>query len=183
MVDKKGRAVSWNFNEVGDSLEQTAGCRYETWLQVLFAHRRTLSENSVSTSSSKSPRSWTKVEVPTKRSRQPFSQRGAATGSILNALMQDTQRRARKTNNESCGGRRKIKERWQAIYLYVELSAEKIPNKLNLVSVLSRSSGKCLNVSALKHSLQSFLTFYHRLSQSSCLWMKWCLTLFWLITV
>lgn len=83
--------------------QSVAGARHY-YYNVFFAHRRTLSENSISTSCSKSPRSWTKVEVPTKRSKQPLSQRGAATGFFLKALTQNPQRRARKTNNVSCSG-------------------------------------------------------------------------------
>lgn len=125
---------------------------------MLFAHRRTLSENSISTSCSKSPRSWTKVEVQTRRSRHSLSQRGAATSSILKALMRNIRRRARKTNNVSCGGSSKsgINRYKNAgrifIFMWNRLLGEKKqPNKLNLASVLSQSSAVCLKVSALKH--------------------------------
>lgn len=151
---------------------------------MLFAHRRTLSENSISTSCSKSPRSWTKVEVQTRRSRQSLSQRGAATSYILKALMRNIRRRARKTNNVSCGGSSKsgINRYKNAgrlfIFMWNRLLGKK---KTNQTSWTWLQFWARVPVCALKCPLWNtavMLTFYYRPFQGSCLCMKLCLTLF-----
>ncbi len=101
MVDNKGRAISWTFNEVSLVCE----CALTAWrshidanLKLISSPRRTSSESLTSTSSSRNPRSWTKVVVWKKRSRTALSQRRAATSSTLKPTTQSSPQRARKTS-------------------------------------------------------------------------------------